>query len=115
MENRWMATTTGILCIVAGALSLLGWIMVVMGITLFGAFTQIMPHIDIPRWLPVVMGIIAVPGVLIDILAIVGGVFALRRQNWGVALAGSIAAVFCSFFLGVAALVFIIMGKGEFK
>ncbi len=115
MENRWMPTTTGILCIVAGALSLLGWLFVIMGISLFGVFSQMIPNIDFPRWFPMVMGIIAVPGVLIDILAIVGGVFALRRQNWGVALAGSIAALFCSFFLGVAALVFVIMGKGEFK
>jgi hypothetical protein len=115
MDNRWMPTTAGILCIVAGALSLLGWIIVVLGIVLFGTLTQAMSYVDLPRWLPAVIGIIAVPGVLIDVLAIVGGAYALRRRYWGLALAASIAALLGSFFLGVAALVFVIMGKKEFS
>ena len=72
------------------------------------------------------------------IIAIVGGIYALRRRVWGLALAGSICALFCmpiqiywifaSFTIlgmlagftilaipGILATIFVILGKGEFK
>lgn len=49
-----------------------------------------------------------------SIIAIVGGVFAIKRKRWGWALAGSICAVLCSSVMGVVAIVFIAMSKSEF-
>lgn len=115
MDNKWMPTTAGILCIVAGGLSLIGMLLVFLGIFIFGSFMPMMPNWDTPRWLPILLVAIGIPSVLLDILAIIGGVFAIKKQYWGVSLAGSIAAVLSSFFLGVAALVFTIMGKNEWK
>jgi len=47
------------------------------------------------------------------IVALVGGVFALKRRAWGMALAGAICSM--SFLLGIPALVFLAMSKDEFK
>lgn len=60
------------------------------------------------------MGLALVPGVL-GVLAIVGGVFALMKKHWGWALAGAIASLFVFLPTGVAAVVFVSMGKREFS
>jgi hypothetical protein len=112
MGKLWMPKTAGILDIVAGGLSIAGVIFVYLGVTLF---RSAMPFKDIPEWLPVIIMLIGVPRLLIDILAVVGGIYCLKRKAWGLALAGSIAAVFSRFILGVAALVFVIWGKDQFK
>jgi len=54
---------------------------------------------------------------IVGIVAIVGGVFALRRRIWGLALAGSICASISLFtwYLGVAAIIFTVLAKKEFK
>jgi hypothetical protein len=48
-------------------------------------------------------------------LALAGGFSAIQRNNWKLALAGSIAACFCSAPFGAAAVVLISMSKDEFK
>jgi len=45
----------------------------------------------------------------------VGGVFALRRRFWGLALAGSICALSGATVLGILAIVFVVMGRSEFE
>jgi hypothetical protein len=59
--------------------------------------------------------------IVIGIVAIVGGIFALIRKRWRLAFAGSICAIF-SFFLfflnvplAIAAIVLVVLGKGEFE
>lgn len=52
---------------------------------------------------------------LLGALAIVGGVYALKRKIWGLALAGSIAAIFGSMPLGIAGLVLTVLSKKEFE
>jgi hypothetical protein len=59
--------------------------------------------------------ICSVIGILFSVLAIVGGIFALRKKNWGLALAGAIAGVLAFFPCGVVALVFTTMSKPEFS
>lgn len=106
-----MSLVAGILSIIAGVLGLAvggcaalvgvagGGLLSLLGLgQLGGAFTVLM----------------AVPLVL-AVIAIVGGVYALRRTNWGLALAGSICAIFsCGFVLGVAATVLAVLGRDEF-
>jgi hypothetical protein len=52
---------------------------------------------------------------LLSILAIVGGIFALKKKIWGLALAGSIAAFFTFFLCGIPAIIFTAIGKKEFS
>ena len=75
-----------------------------------GALPQV-PHLFFPG-MGLAMGItIAVIGVL----AIVGGIFALKNKVWGLALAGSIGAVLTGRLLGVLALIFIVLGRKDFE
>jgi len=47
---------------------------------------------------------------------IVGGIYALRRRIWGLALAGSICALLGPWaLLGILAIIFVSLGKGEFE
>ena len=55
--------------------------------------------------------------IIAGILAIVGGIYAIRRKRWALALAGSICAVLSlyTWFLGIIAIVFMIRSKSEFE
>jgi len=52
---------------------------------------------------------------LIGILAIVGGIFALKKKLWGMALAGAIAGTITFFPCGIAATILTSMAKPEFE
>ncbi|UCH51927.1 MAG: hypothetical protein JSV54_04065 [Chloroflexota bacterium] len=116
MEKTWMPTIAGILDIVAGIVSFIGIIFVVVGVSMLAYTGGIEPSMGISETLILSIAVIfAIFAVIADILAIIGGTFALRRKNWGLALAGSIAAFFASILLGIAAIVFTVMSKNEFE
>jgi hypothetical protein len=108
-KKTWMPMTAGILDIVAGSFGLIASLIFVF----MGGVMRFVP--DVPRFLgPIFMGL-AGPFAIVAILAIVGGIYALKRKIWGLALAGSIAAFFGSWPLGVAAIVFTALSKNEFE
>ena len=63
----------------------------------------------VPIWPMVLGGILVVLG----IIAIVGGISALRRKSFGLSLAGAICAL-PSVPLGILAVIFVALGKREF-
>ena len=109
MEKTWKPTTAGILDIVAGGFTVLASIGLIVG----GGVTGVVP--DVPDFVPVLLMSLAVPFLIVGILAIVGGVYALKRKKWGWALTGSILALFPWWVLGVAAIVITILAKNEFE
>ena len=112
MEKTWKPTTAGILAIVAGVLGAVGGIIVaVVGGTIGKLWLGPMA---IPN-IATILGAIAIPLIIIGIVAIVGGVYALKRRIWGLALAGSICSLICVWFLGIPAIIFTAMGKNEFE
>ena len=105
MERTWKPTTAGILSIIAGALQVIAGIAVAIVGGIGGAF------IGIP-WLSVIGG----PLIVLGVIAIVGGSCALKRRVWGLALAGSICALVGPWaILGILAVIFVALGKGEFE
>ena len=62
----------------------------------------------------VVYAVIGFLGMLVSVLAIIGGAFAVKKKHWGLALAGSIAGTLTFFPCGIAAIIFTVMGKPEF-
>ena len=50
---------------------------------------------------------------VLGILAVVGGISAIRRKKFGLSLAGAICAL-PSLFLGILAVIFVALGKREF-
>jgi len=106
--KTWKPTTAGILSIIAGAISVIFCIVVVVLGRTIGAFFGFEV---VWEW-----STFAIPLIISGIIAIVGGIHALRRRVWGLALAGSICALIGpSGILGLLAIVFVSLGKGEFK
>jgi hypothetical protein len=63
----------------------------------------------------IVLVITAVICAIISILSMIGGIFAVLRRNWGLALAGSIAALIPTLLLGIPAVILIAVSKNEFE
>ena len=63
----------------------------------------------VPIWLIIMGGLLLVLG----IIAIAGGVSAIRRKSFGLSLAGAICALL-SVPLGILAVIFVSLGKREF-
>ena len=116
MEKTWMPTIAGILDIVAGALSFVGLTFAFVGamMVITAGGTDLPMGIAANLILALVV-IFAIFAIIADILAIIGGIYALQKKNWGLALAGSIAAFFASILLGTAAIVFTVLAKKEFE
>jgi len=112
MEKTWMSKTAGILDIIAGSLSVFSTLSLVAGVSVWLSYQTTGAKMEWVLALIIVLGIIRL---LISVLAIIGGAYALKRRIWGLALAGSIAAVLSSLILGVVALIFTITGKKEFN
>ena len=111
MEKTWKPTTAGLLAIIGGSLGvILGIVLIVVG-TVAG---QVLAGFGVPFVGKLVVGTLMV-GLILGIVAIVGGICALRRKVWGLALAGSICALFPWWILGIPAIIFVVMGKGEFE
>ncbi|MFC1927467.1 hypothetical protein ACFLW7_02710 [Chloroflexota bacterium] len=62
---------------------------------------------------PILLGIVVI-GLVLGIVAIVGGVSALRRKSFGLSLAGAICAL-PSAILGILAIIFVSVSKREFE
>jgi len=122
MENAWMPKVAGILDIVAGAFAIIGAFFTSIWSLLIPYFATL-PGMDFRefgqfpvRFFAAIAIFVAIFLVALGILAIVGGIFALRKKKWGLALAGSIAALLTGgWLLGIPAIVFTIMGKKLFE
>ncbi|MDH4291486.1 MAG: PMP-22/EMP/MP20 family protein [Dehalococcoidia bacterium] len=114
MERTWKPTAAGILCIIAGVP-----IVVIPGIVVainVGGLIRPSPMDGYGAFIFILFfGPLSILLIIAGTVAIVGGICALRRKNWGLALAGSICALPAGFLLGILAIIFVIMGKREFK
>jgi hypothetical protein len=125
-----LPTAGGVLSIIAGVFKVIGGagIAVLSGIGCFARIHEF-PFFrnhgfyfgaefgleGIPRWLSVggiVIGVIL--GVL-GIVAIVGGISAIKRSSFGLSLAGAICAFIPLNLLGLLAIIFVSLSKREFE
>ena len=117
-----LLTAGGVLSIVAGVLEVIGGVIVALltvRIRILIRWTIIPSHPGdwwghiipvIPFWLLIV----GVPIIALGIVAIVGGVSAVRRKSFGLSLAGAICALPSS-ILGILAVIFVAVSKKEFE
>jgi len=111
MEKTWRGTWAGILTIVGGCIGIgSGAIVAALG-GLIGELAEI----------PGLGAMIGAPLIVMGIIALIAGIFALRRKAWGFALTGAILAIPCSLalfgggvVLGILAVIFVFMGRREF-
>lgn len=115
MERTWKPTVAGILNIVCGVLALISFVGLMIAIAVTSGTLDIPGTWNIPDFVPVILWSVAIPYLIIGILALLGGVFALQRKYWGWALAGSIATTLFLFVVGIPAIVFTALSKDEFE
>ena len=58
---------------------------------------------------------IAIFGLVTGLLTVIGGIFALQKKHWGLALTGAICAAMIIFPIGIAATVLVSMARPEFS
>ena len=118
MENN-RSQLAGILSIVSGAIGVLMGISFVLILLFMG---NLINSIDggepVPEGFFNIMfamySIIGFVFVAIGALAIIGGIFSIRKKNWGLSLAGAIAASLSFYYCGIIAVIFVCLGKEEF-
>jgi hypothetical protein len=123
-QATWRPTTAGVLSIVGGSLNFLLGIGGIIGgnaiSDLAGAFQDLLPGVAITGALSdatITAGIILV---ILGLISIIGGIAAIARRLWGLALAGSIATMIPTpavlpVMLGFFSLLFVSLGKHEFN
>ena len=109
MERPWRSLTAGILNIISGV----GMLFVCFWLLLAGGITTAVGNA--PAWVPGLLFGLAFPFAILAILACIGGIFAIKRKIWGLALTGSIASFFCCFVLGIVSIALISLSRNEFK
>ncbi len=70
---------------------------------------------DMPPVVPSIIFGLSIPAAVIALLAVVGGILAIRRKRWRWSLAGSVAAVLSLIMLGIPAVILIALSKDEFE
>jgi hypothetical protein len=117
MDRVWMPVTAGVLSIISGIISLMGSFLVGISLTVILYSPDWYGYNSRESYFPlVVIWIVVALYILISGLAIAGGVYALKRKVWGLAMAGAIGCVLTlwSWWLGITAIVFLALSKKEF-
>jgi hypothetical protein len=118
-NQRWMPTAAGVLCIVSGSLGLFSRL---IWLAFGNALASQIQHSIYPSstYNPlggffIFFGVVYLLSAVFDILAIIGGIFALQRKNWGLSLAGAISTLLAgSWLFGALSIVFISLSRKEF-
>jgi len=121
MENgtnrTGMPTAAGILLILSALISLPFWLVFGFFFGAIGAGMSMIPGFGGAGGLLMICSTI---GIIISIVVLLGGVFALKRSHWGFTLIGSIFGLFTigfyiSSILSLIALILLIVSKNEFN
>jgi hypothetical protein len=103
--KTWMPVTAGIFTIIAGVVDfLVGLIVGAIGHAA-GVFAGIWG-----------LGAFGVPHIVLGIIAVIGGIFAVQRKVWLMALVGAICALMWPLsLLGILSIIFVCLSQKEFK
>jgi hypothetical protein len=103
--QAWMPVAAGILTIVAGVVDFfVGLIFGAIGHTV-GFFTGIWG-----------LGALGLPHIILGIIAVIGGIFAVQRKVWLMALVGAICALMWPLtLLGILSIIFVSLSQKEFR
>ena len=121
METTWKPVVAGILDIIVGVFNLIGMFLIIIVIVAIGSgMLALSAFINIiPMWLSgILQGVLIIIAVLLGVfsaLPLIGGIYAVQRKNWGLALAGSIVAILSSTPLGIVSTVLVALAKNEFE
>ena len=115
----WKPVTAGILNIVSGAIGMVGGFYLVILSQIFSAVREILglDPLLIQQIEEIISQMIAVPFivVLIGIISIIGGVYALQRRIWGLAVAGAVSSCIVFPIFGLPSIIITALAKDEFR
>ena len=115
MEKTNKPTTAGILNIISAVLSFFWTISLFIGWAILSEVWNVPGGVGyIPEFVPAVTMGWAIISIIITAVILVGGICAIKRKQWGWALAGSILAIFAFLPLGIIATVLVAKSKDEF-
>ena len=120
MERTWMPKAAGVLNLVAGVFFLIGGIALAglpgtpMAEAVAGYVEYSLGSGVTPSLVTMVISILSAWLIILGIISALGGVYALKRSLWGLALAGSIATLIYFTPLGIPAIIFTALAKKEF-
>ena len=114
-ERTWKPTAAGILNIIGGIVQVIGSIILFMFSSLLAQFAGMEFIGGFIGGLAGLSTVVAIVLIILGLVAILGGICAIRRSSWRLGLAGSICALFPSFVFGIPAIILIILGKDEFE
>ncbi len=128
-DRGGLLSAGGVLSIIVGALQIIAGGLLV-AVTTIGRWPLALPYCAPPGFetslnpevtslgfcavTPFWMTILGVLLMVLGIFAIAGGVSAIRRKSFGLALAGAICTL-PSVIFGILALIFVSLGRGEFE
>jgi hypothetical protein len=115
MEKTKKPTVAGIFLIITGALGILGGIGSFIGYSVVSGGWGIPGMGAIPAFVPNIVLGSGIFYLIAGVMALIGGIFAVQRKQWGWALAGSIAAIFSLIILGIPAVILVAISKNEFE
>ena len=118
-SRAWMPAAAGIMSIVSGAMGFIAIAFLMTFAAIFGPdIARDVLH-SIGYWqagIPLtIIGLVSFIILLLSLTSIVGGICAIRRKSWGLALAGAICAIFPAQVLGIIAVIFVAISKKEFE
>jgi len=119
MKLTWKPIMSGILDIVSGAIGMVGGVYFVVLTSLFRSMYEIL-NVDplvIEQTEQLISRFFAIPFVLvfIGIIAIIGGVYALQRRIWVLALAGAICSCMVFPIFGLPSIIITGLAQEEFN
>lgn len=115
MERTNKPVIVGILNIVSGVLGLIWAILLFIGFGVTSGTFNIPGIWGIPYFVPTIIISWAIPSLILAILALISGILAIQRRGWGLSIAGSIAAIFIFFPLGILAVILSALAKDDFE
>jgi len=121
MEKTGRPIAAGILNIVVGSFSIVGFLGIIITIIFINPAFWIdwYSHgpwgIDVVSFIATILWFVAAITLIIGLVSLVSGIYALQRKKWGLALAGSILAILTFTPLGIASTVLIALARNEFE
>ena len=119
MQNK--SQVGGVLTIISGVFGLIEFLGMI-GMTIFLSYIFTSPTFNVRpgsheslRMVQLVYGIMAFVLLVLGVVAIVGGIYAMKKRLWGMALAGAICGILTFLPLGIIATVFIAQAQKEFS
>ena len=126
--RTWKPTTAGIMTIISGCYGIgTGAFLVTLGTSFSALYPFLEPYLGDTYFyfqpseilgIGSIIGALGVAGIVLGIIALIAGIYALRRKVWGFALAGAIVS--CPLLpvgtvLGILSIVFLAKSKAEFE